>query len=179
MFTVGSIFFKLYYSRGCEYGPGPVLCVLMAGGCTELHIDRPGSERKYIHSYILGHTMMGSFLAICRMHLLLVVVLCVRLMMMERCKVTTKLAVTFTHYLLLLSSSSFVSSLVVVLVVLCLDFVASQKHFVWIYFIDMLMRHPPSHRSRNNQCQQHSSPSVYIYGFYRIARTFNSNNGRL
>lgn len=97
MFTVGSIFFKLYYSRGCEYGPGPVLCVLMAGGCTELHIDRPSSERKYIHSYILGHTMMGSFLAICRMHLLLVVVLCVRLMMMERCKVTTKLAVTFTH----------------------------------------------------------------------------------
>lgn len=85
---------------------------------------------------------MGSFLAICRMHLLLVVVLCVRLMMMERCKVTTKLAVTFTHYLLLLSCSSFVSS-VVVLVVLCLDFVvASQKHFIWIYFIDMLMRHP-------------------------------------
>lgn len=57
MFTVGSIFFKLYYFRGCEYGPGPVLCVLMAGGCTELHIDRPGSERKYIHSYILGHTI--------------------------------------------------------------------------------------------------------------------------
>lgn len=73
--------------------------------------------------------MMGSFLAICRMHLLLVVVLCVRLMMMERCKVTTKLAVTFTHYLLLLSCSSFVSS-VVVLVVLCLDFVASRKHFI-------------------------------------------------
>lgn len=108
---------------------------------------------------------MGSFLAICRMHLLLVVVLCVRLMMMERCKVTTKLAVTFTHYLLLLSCSSFVSS--------CrrpsCPLPWFRRRIPKAFHLNLFYRHAdeasPSHRSRNNQCQQHSSPLCIFTGF--------------